>query len=196
MSFEAIYNIAQAEAEGKAAVAAAEQKATIFVKSISYDQAVGKYDSSIFTAERHGDYEKALQVKKCVQDWVFTDGYAKDGKSVERKFAEALESADEVAVYAKLPKGFAIPTPVGNYSPDWAIAFKKGKTCHIFFIAETKGSLDTMQLRPIEQAKISWQNDTFNRARRNCRMKIKYPSIKYRHSQISWRRSEDMTPCK
>lgn len=173
-----------------------EQKATIFVKSISYDQAVGKYDSSIFTAERHGDYEKALQVKKCVQDWVFTDGYAKDGKSVERKFAEALESADEVAVYAKLPKGFAIPTPVGNYSPDWAIAFKKGKTCHIFFIAETKGSLDTMQLRPIEQAKISWQNDTFNRSRRNCRMKIKYPSIKYRHSQISWRRSEDMTPCK
>ena len=90
-----------------------------------------------------------------MQDWVFTDGYAKDGKSVERKFAEALESADEVAVYAKLPKGFAIPTPVGNYSPDWAIAFKKGKTRHIFFIAETKGSLDTMQLRPIEQAKIS-----------------------------------------
>lgn len=75
-------------------------------------------------------------------------------KSTERKFAEALERAEEVAVYAKLPRGFQIPTPVGNYAPDWAIAFKKGTTKHMYFIAETKGSLDSMNLRVVEDAKI------------------------------------------
>jgi len=70
--------------------------------------------------------------------------------------------ADEVCVYAKLPKGFAIPTPVGNYSPDWAIAFRKGTVKHIFFIAETKGTMDSLNLRPIEQAKIGCAKKLFN----------------------------------
>ena len=52
-----------------------------------------------------------------------------------------MDLAEEVCVYAKLPKGFSIPTPVGNYSPDWAIAFNKGTVKHIFFIAETKGTM-------------------------------------------------------
>ena len=82
--------------------------------------------------------------------------------SVERRFAQALDEANEVEVYAKLPKGFAIPTPVGNYSPDWAIAFKKGCVKHIFFIAETKGSMSSMELRPIEKAKIDCASKLFN----------------------------------
>ena len=53
----------------------------------------------------------------------------------------------------KLPRTFQIPTPVGNYSPDWAIAFYEGTVKHIFFIAETKGTMDSLNLRPIEQAK-------------------------------------------
>ena len=71
--------------------------------------------------------------------YVFTDGTA--DKSIERRFAEDLDRAEEVCVYAKLPKGFHIPTPVGNYSPDWAIAFNEGSVKHIFFIAETKGTI-------------------------------------------------------
>ena len=69
--------------------------------------------------------------------------------------------ADEVCVYAKLPKGFSIPTPVGNYSPDWAIAFKKGTVKHIFFIAETKGTMETMNLKPVEKAKITCAKKLF-----------------------------------
>lgn len=65
-----------------------------------------------------------------------------------------MDMADEVCVYAKLPKGFSIPTPVGNYSPDWAIIFHKGTVKHIFFIAETKGTIETLNLKPIEKAKI------------------------------------------
>ena len=91
---------------------------------------------------------------------MFTDGFA--DKSIERKFAEDLDAADEVCVYAKLPRTFQIPTPVGNYSPDWAIAFYEGKVKHIFFVAETKGTMESLELRPIEQAKISCAKKLFN----------------------------------
>lgn len=84
-------------------------------------------------------------------------------KSIERKFAEDLDAADEVCVYAKLPRTFQIPTPVGNYSPDWAIAFYEGTVKHIFFIAETKGTMESLELRPIEQAK--------SLVRRSCSMR-------------------------
>ena len=91
---------------------------------------------------------------------MFTDGTAE--QSVERRFAEDLDSADEVCVYAKLPKGFHIPTPVGNYSPDWAIAFYEGTVKHIYFVAETKGTMESLNLRPIEQAKIKCAKKLFN----------------------------------
>lgn len=138
-----------------------EQKATMIVDHITYDQIEGEYDSSIFTAEKHSQsFDKAFPAEKHIQDYVFTDGLAE--KSVERKFAENLDGADEVCVYAKLPKGFSIPTPVGNYSPDWAIAFKEGTVKHIYFVAETKGTMESLNLRPIEKAKISCAKKLFN----------------------------------
>lgn len=137
-----------------------EQKATMIVEHISYDQLDGSYDSSIFTAEKHTTVDKAFKADKHIQPYVFTDGTA--DKSIERKFAEELEGAAEVCVYAKLPKGFSIPTPVGNYSPDWAIAFNEGSVKHIYFIAETKGTMESMQLRPVEKAKISCARKLFN----------------------------------
>ena len=138
-----------------------EQKATMIVEHISYNQTEGTYDSAVFTAEKNTDYSRAYRAKKNVQDYVFVDGYAKDGKSIERKFAEDMDLAEEVCVYAKLPRGFSIPTPVGNYSPDWAIAFNKGMVKHIFFIAETKGTMETLNLRPIEKAKIDCAKKLF-----------------------------------
>lgn len=138
-----------------------EQKATMIVDQITYNQADGSYDSAIFTAEKNTDFSKAYRAKKNVQDYVFADGYAKDGQSIERKFAENMDLADEVCVYAKLPKGFSIPTPVGNYSPDWAIAFNQGTVKHIFFVAETKGTMETLNLKPIEKAKIDCARKLF-----------------------------------
>ena len=138
-----------------------EQKATMIVDHISYDETSGTYDSAIFTAEKSGQsIDKAFKAKKAIQDYVFTDGSAE--KSIERRFAEDLDTADEVCVYAKLPKGFHIPTPVGNYSPDWAIAFNEGSVKHIYFVAETKGTMDSLNLRPIEQAKIACAKKLFN----------------------------------
>lgn len=138
-----------------------EQKATLIVEQITYNKAEGSYDATIFTAEKNTDFSRAYRAKKNVQDYVFVDGYARDGKSIERKFAEDMDLADEVCVYAKLPKGFSIPTPVGNYSPDWAIAFHKGTVKHIFFIAETKGTMETLNLKPIEKAKIDCARKLF-----------------------------------
>ncbi len=138
-----------------------EQKATMIVEHISYDQIDGSYDSTIFTAEKNTQsFDKAFRAEKHIQDFVFTDGTAE--QSVERRFAQDLDAAKEVCVYAKLPKGFHIPTPIGNYSPDWAIAFNKGMVKHIYFIAETKGTMETLSLRPIEQAKISCAKKLFN----------------------------------
>lgn len=138
-----------------------EQKATMIVEQVTYNRTEGTYDSAIFTAEKRGNFSNAYQSKKNIQKYVFPDGFAKDGDSIERRFAEDMDAAQEVAVYAKLPKGFAIPTPVGNYSPDWAIAFYKGTVKHIFFVAETKGSMESLQLRSIEQAKINCAKKLF-----------------------------------
>lgn len=150
-----------------------EQKATMIVEHISYDLIEGKYDSNIFTSEKNTQsFDKAFLAKKAIQDYVFTDGSAE--KSIERKFAEDLDAADEVCVYAKLPRTFQIPTPVGNYSPDWAIAFYEGTVKHIFFIAETKGTMDSLNLRPIEQAKISCAKKLFNEMSTS---KVKYHDV-------------------
>lgn len=139
-----------------------EQKATTIVDHITYTESAEEpYDNSIFTASKGAlDYEAAFKATKAVQDYVFTDGTAE--QSVERRFVKDLDSAAEVCVYAKLPKGFSIPTPVGNYSPDWAIAFHDGTVKHIFFIAETKGTMDSLDIRPIEKAKISCARKLFN----------------------------------
>lgn len=159
-----------------------EQKATMIVEHISYDQIEGAYDSTIFTAEKTStSIDKAFRASKHIQDYVFTDGYAE--KSVERRFAEDLDSADEVCVYAKLPRGFHIPTPVGNYSPDWAIAFNEGTVKHIFFIAETKGTMESLSLKPIEKAKISCARKLFN--------EISTENVKY-HDVDSYQRLLDV----
>ena len=137
-----------------------EQKAAMIVDHITYDTIEGCYDSSFFTAEKHGKtFSQAFRATKAIQEYVFTDGTAE--KSVEREFAEALDGSQDVNIYAKLPKGFAIPTPVGHYSPDWAIVFREGSIKHIYFVAETKGSMKTMDLRPIEKAKIDCAEKLF-----------------------------------
>ena len=157
----AMYKLNPEEFISKVTKLITDQKATMIVEHITYNQIDGSYDSSIFTAERHSvPYDQAYRAKKSIQDYVFTDGTAE--KSVERRFAEDLDHATEVCEYAKLPKGFNIPTPVGHYSPDWAIVFHEGEVKHIYFIAETKGTMDSMNLRAVEKAKIDCVDKLFN----------------------------------
>lgn len=133
-----------------------EQKATMIVEAIRYNMTEGKYDSSIFTVKSRMDVDRAYEAKKHITDYVFSDSKG------ERQFAHDLDEAHEVVVYAKLPRTFQIPTPVGNYAPDWAIAMTKDGVKHIFFIAETKGSMSSMDLSAIEKAKIACAEKLFN----------------------------------
>ena len=127
-----------------------EQKATVIVEHLAYDALEDRFDSAIFTENQTTqDFSKAgSKLKKHVYDYVVTDS------DVERDFVTELDTSQEVAVYAKLPRGFFIPTPVGDYNPDWAIAFTEGSVKHVYFVAETKGSLSTLQLKGVEDAKI------------------------------------------
>lgn len=135
-----------------------DQKATMIVEHIAYNRTEQKYDSAIFTnSKTHQPIERAYEAKKHILDYVFWDSKG------ERKFAEALDQADEVCVYAKLPRTLKIPTPVGDYAPDWAIAFNDNMGVkHIFFVAETKGSLRSMDLKGAELAKIECAKKLFN----------------------------------
>ena len=127
-----------------------EQKATVMIERLTYDALTERYDTDIFTAAQNGnDFSRATnKLKHHVYDYVMADS------DVERRFASELDTSDEVIVYAKLPRGFLIPTPVGDYNPDWAIAFTEGSVKHIYFVAETKGTMSTMKLRGEEEKKI------------------------------------------
>jgi type III restriction enzyme len=129
-----------------------EQKATAIVECITYNKLTAAFSTEIFTEP---DLKKgslgvnAMEAKRHLYDYVIYDS------TNERNFASALEEhRQEVEVYVKLPRGFYINTPVGKYNPDWAIAFYEGKVKHIYFVAETKGTMSSMELRKIEEAKI------------------------------------------
>lgn len=148
-----------------------EQKATVIIEKLTYDEVAGTYDTSIFTAgQSRQDFTKASEkLKKHIYDYVITDS------KNERAFVRELDTSAEVVVYAKLPRGFLIPTPVGDYNPDWAISFTEGKVKYIYFVAETKGSMSSMELREIEKKKIECARKFFDK----INVKIDKDKVKY-----------------
>lgn len=137
-----------------------EQKASVIIEKLTYDPTNESYDVDIFTAEQKiADMSKAVSdVKKHIYDYVVIDS-----QGVERDFVTELDTSKEVVVYAKLPRGFLIPTPVGDYNPDWAISFKDGNVKHIYFIAETKGTMSSLELRGVEERKIECARKFFEK---------------------------------
>ena len=141
----------------KAASLINDEKATAIIQHITYNVMDEKYDTDIFTDPtikgRLG--VNAMKAKRHLYDHVVYDS------TNELEFATELDSNKDVAVYVKLPDGFYISTPVGHYNPDWAIAFYEGTVKHIYFVAETKGSMNSMQLRLIEESKIHCAREHF-----------------------------------
>lgn len=134
----------------KAASLINDEKATAIIEHITYDVLDEKYGTDVFTAPTIKGClgVNAMKAKKHLYDHIVYDS------SNEKAFASELDTNTNVAVYVKLPDGFYISTPVGHYNPDWAIAFYEGTVKHIYFVAETKGSMNSMQLRLIEESKI------------------------------------------
>lgn len=141
----------------KAASLINDEKATAIIQHITYDVMDEKYGIDVFTDPTiKGKLGvNAMKANKHLYDHIVYDS------TNEKEFAEELDTNTNVAVYAKLPDGFYISTPVGHYNPDWAIAFYEGTVKHIYFIAETKGSMDSMQLRLIEESKIHCAREHF-----------------------------------
>lgn len=148
-----------------------EQKATAIIEKLKYDEVEDRYDTDIFTAAQTGqNFSRATEkLNNHVYDYCLTDS------DVERDFVKELDTSDEVVVYAKLPRGFLIPTPVGDYNPDWAISFKQGSVKQIYFVAETKGSMSSMKLREIERTKIECARKFFD----GVNKKIEFEKVKY-----------------
>lgn len=141
----------------KAAALINDEKATAIIEHITYDVLDEHYGMDVFTDPTiKGKLGvNAMKAKKHLYDHIVYDS------SNERDFATDLDMNTDVAVYVKLPDGFYISTPVGHYNPDWAIAFYEGKVKHIYFVAETKGSMSSMQLRLIEESKIHCAREHF-----------------------------------
>ncbi|MDR0693191.1 MAG: DEAD/DEAH box helicase family protein [Puniceicoccales bacterium] len=128
-----------------------EQKATAVVEHIKYNKLDSTYNVEIFTNPTPwGNKRDTVATKKNICSHVHTDS------ENERKFVENLDSSENVSIYAKLPSGFFISTPMGKYTPDWAIVFdfKREGIKHIYFVAETKGTMALPQLRVVEKSKI------------------------------------------
>ena len=134
------------------------QKAVTVIEHIKYNKTGETYDINIFSdTNLTGNLNSnAVATTKNLYDYLIYDS------KTEKDFAEALETSDAVEVYVKLPRGFYISTPIGKYNPDWAIVFREGEVKNIYFIAETKGSMDSMQLRLIENNKIECAREHFN----------------------------------
>ena len=150
-----------------------EQKATVIVEHLAYDALEDRFETAIFTENQtKQDLTHAGdKLTKHIYDYVVTDS------KVERSFVTELDTSNEVAVYAKLPRGFFIPTPVGNYNPDWAIAFTEGSVKHVYFVAETKGSLSTLQLKGVEDAKIECARKFFASLSEKHNQDVKYDVV-------------------
>ncbi|WP_174664543.1 restriction endonuclease [Bathymodiolus platifrons methanotrophic gill symbiont] len=133
-----------------------DEKAATLINNIVYSKTDNTYEDKIFTVNNFKGSlnSNILEVKKHIYDYLKTDS------KIEQEFAKELESG-EVLVYAKLPNDFKIPTPVGNYNPDWAIVFDTDKFKYVYFIAETKGSMESMQLRAIEEKRIDYAKKHF-----------------------------------
>lgn len=107
------------------------------------------------------------------------EGYIALDSNTENTFARHCESSEDVEFYFKLPKNFKIPTPLGNYNPDWAVVFKGQNK--VYFVAETKNTgkriqrgVDESKLDPSEQMKIAYARKNFEHLHRD------YDDLEYR----------------
>lgn len=150
-----LFRINPEEFISKVITIACNKKSVAVIENIEYNITGGNYGNDIFTEQRN-PLSKLYPTKKNITNYLFPDS------DIEKSFAQSMDEGSEVVVYAKLPKSFQIPTPVGNYAPDWAIAMQKDNVKHIFFVAETKGTTDAEDLRTVERSKIACAEKLYN----------------------------------
>jgi type III restriction enzyme len=130
--------------------------AEIVVEGIQYEQ-IGGYVYELRELQKDGLEEKDRFIDQLykVQNQQKTDfDYLVLDSDPERKFAELLDERSDIKLFMKLPPKFKIPTPVGDYNPDWAVLKQEDGEERIYMIRETKSTEDEVKRRPTENAKI------------------------------------------
>lgn len=148
-------------------------KASHIIQHVTYNLLNETFDTNeVFSELRtNQNIEGQQELDKHIYEYLLTDS------AVERRFARELEANDEVLVYAKLPGAFYIPTPMGNYNPDWAVVFKEGTVKHLYFIAETKGNTGQGVLRGFEDGKIESAKEFFRTLNRQEGFKVSFKEV-------------------
>ena len=128
-------------------------KRLVLVDGIKYKRLGDKdvYAQELFQQQELIGYMKDMlfDTRKSVFEHVIYDS-----QTIERPFAEQLEKHEWVKVYAKLPRWFKVPTPLGSYNPDWAVVIQTEEGERLYFVVETKPSHFDPDLRSSETAKI------------------------------------------
>lgn len=127
---------------------------SVLVEGIKYQKINGAvYEMSLFHSEEIETYLDGLQAVTATQQHKTPFNYYPVDSAIERQFALDCEAEERIKFFFKLPRGFKIPTPVGNYTPDWAIILDKDS--RIYFVTETKSTLDAQDRRVSENMKIA-----------------------------------------
>lgn len=137
----------------------------LMIDGIKYQKIGGsQYEMTLFEAQELEIYLNDFSHQVKDPSKTIYEEYIPLDSGVENMFAQDCESSEQVKFYFKLPNWFKIPTPIGNYNPDWALVFEGDRK--IYFVAETKdtgtSSVDLYKLSADEQMKIKCGKAHFN----------------------------------
>ena len=129
----------------------------LMINGIKYQKIGGsEYEMALFEAQELEVYLNDFSFKVTDTSKTIYEEFVPLDSGVESKFAQDCESSEQIKFYFKLPNWFKIPTPIGNYNPDWALVFEDDNK--IYFVAETKDTgtpqVDLSKLNGDEQLKI------------------------------------------
>lgn len=137
----------------------------LMIDGIKY-QKIGdsEYEMALFKAQELEVYLNDFSFKVTETSKTIYEEFVPLDSGVESRFAQDCENSDQIKFYFKLPNWFKIPTPIGNYNPDWALVFEDDNK--IYFVAETKDTgtpqVDLAKLSSDEQMKIKCGKAHFN----------------------------------
>jgi type III restriction enzyme len=132
-----------------------EKLADQLVEGIQYEKINEWYEMTQFDDEIPGWEDYLVPAERSVYDHVIYES------EIERQFVEGLEKREDVRLYLKLPAWFTVPTPIGEYNPDWAVVIEDrdehgqptGKP-FLYLVRETKSTTNLAELRPYERRKV------------------------------------------
>jgi type III restriction enzyme len=123
----------------------------MIVDGIKYERIAGQeYEMQLFEEAEIESYLANLYTVQSKEKTLYD--YIPYDSEVEKEFARQLDGMENVRLFVKLPRWFVVKTPIGDYTPDWAIVAERDKK--VYLVRETKSTLDDDKRRKSENQKI------------------------------------------